>query len=221
MHSALRPLEIRVGTNWMHFLVLCLPMVLTPLPSSAAITLRVEQVGPDVVITGSGTANLNGLTFNSDSTFWTNAITDGQVYVGPDVFNDGNVSLYDGISGPLAFGVDPSLYEVPDNVGSSGDLFGILADNGSGVTQLVLPLGYSSNSPLGGVSRFSSLTLAQLGLTPGQLNTWSWGSGVNADVLSLEVADNAPVPAPAPLLGLGAAFHMARRLRRRQRDADT
>jgi hypothetical protein len=221
MHSALKPLEIRVGAKWIHCLALCLPIVLMPLPSLAVITLRVEQVGPDVVITGSGTANLNGLTFNSDSTFWTNAITDGQVYVGPDAFNDGNVSLYGGISGPLAFGIDPSLYEVPDTVGSSGDLFGILADNGSGVTQLVLPLGYSSNSPLGGVSRFSSLTIAQLGLTPGQLNTWSWGSGVNADGLRLEVADNAPVPAPAPLLGLGAAFHMARRLRRRQRDADT
>jgi hypothetical protein len=121
----------------------------------------------------------------------------------------------------LSFGIDSSLYELADPVGSSGDLFGILADNGSGATQLVLPRGYVSNSSLSGVSRFSSLTIAQLGLTPGQLTTWSWGSGANADSLRLEVADSAsPVPVPAPLLGLGAAFQMARRLRRRLRDAD-
>ena len=218
MHLAPSPSMIRtyILKIW---LTLCLPIVLTPMPSLASITLRVEQIGPDVVITGSGKANLGGLTFVANNNFWTNYISDIEVYVGPDVFNDGNVSLYSGIAGPLSFGIDSSLYELADNVGSSGDLFGILADNGNGINQLVLPLGYSSNSPLSGVSRFSSLTIAQLGLTPGQLTTWSWGSGANADSLRLEVADSAsPVPTPAPLLGLGAAFQMARRLRRRLRN---
>ena len=218
MHLAPGPSMIRtyILKIW---LTLCLPIVLTPMPSLASITLRVEQIGPDVVITGSGKANLGGLTFVANNNSWTNYISDIEVYVGPDVFNDGNVSLYSGIAGPLSFGIDSSLYELADNVGSSGDLFGILADNGNGINQLVLPLGYSSNSPLSGVSRFSSLTIAQLGLTPGQLTTWSWGSGANADSLRLEVADSAsPVPTPAPLLGLGAAFQMSRRLRRRLRN---
>lgn len=57
-----------------------------------------------------------------------------------------------------------------------------------------------------------NLSLAQIGLTPGQVSTWSWGSGANADSLRLEV-----VPAPAPLLGALAAFRMARGLRRRLR----
>jgi hypothetical protein len=220
MNLASSPSKIRADILKI-WLTLCLPIVLTPMPSSASITLRVEQIGLDVVITGSGTANLSGLTFVANNNFWTNYISDIEVYVGPDAFNDGNVSLYSGIAGPLSFGIDSSLYELADNVGSSGDLFGILADNGSGINQLVLPLGYSSNSPLSGVSRFSSLTIAQLGLTPGQLTTWSWGSGANADSLRLEVADSAsPVPAPAPLLGLGAAFQMARRLRRRLRYID-
>ena len=221
MHPTFSPSKTSFSTNWIYFLTLCLPIVLTPMPSSASITLRAEQIGADVVITGSGTANLSGLTFDATDDFWTNYISDIEVYVGPDAFNDGNVSLYGGIAGPLSFGIDSSLYELADPVGSSGDLFGILADNGSGVTQLVLPRGYVSNSSLSGVSRFSSLTIAQLGLTPGQLTTWSWGSGVTADSLRFEVANNAdPVPGPAPLLGLGAAFQMARRLRRRLRDAD-
>ena len=218
MHLAPGPSMIRIYILKI-WLTLCLPIVLTPMPSLASITLRVEQIGPDVVITGSGKANLGGLTFVANNNSWTNYISDIEVYVGPDVFNDGNVSLYSGIAGPLSFGIDSSLYELADNVGSSGDLFGILADNGNGINQLVLPLGYSSNSPLSGVSRFSSLTIAQLGLTPGQLTTWSWGSGANADSLRLEVADSAsPVPTPAPLLGLGAAFQMSRRLRRRLRN---
>ena len=214
------PSKARVGASWMHLLPLCLPIVLMPLPSLAFITLRAEQVGPDVVITGSGTANLSGLTFDSLDNSWTNAITDNQIYAGPAAFGDGSVSLYSLITGPSVFGIDPGLYEVPDNGGSSGDLFGILASNVSGVTQLVLPSGYVSNSPLSGVSIFSSLTIAQLGLTPGQLTTWSWGSGLDSDGLRLEVADSTSVPAPAPLLGLGAVFHMARRLRRRLREKD-
>lgn len=206
----------------MHFLAMSLPLALTPLPGFAVITLRAEQIGLDVVITGSGMANLNGLSFVNDENSWTNVVTDGQVYAGPYAFSDGTVSLYEGVvSGPSVFGLDPSLYELPDMVVSSGDLFGILADNGVGVTQLVLPLGYVSNSSLSGASRFPSLSIAQLGLTPGQVTTWSWGSGVDVDSLRLEVADNAPVPAPAPLLGLGAAFPMARRLRYRLRDVDT
>jgi hypothetical protein len=212
----------RFAASFLHILSLCLPIVLMPLPSLALITLRVEQMGSEVVITGSGTANLAGLAFDAAVNSWTNAITDGQIYSGPAAFSDGNVNLYSGITGPSVFGVDPFLYEVPDNVGSSGDLFGILVDNASGVTQLVLPYGYVSNSSLSGVSRFSSLTITQLGLTPGQLNTWSWGSGVNADSLRLEVdnrANSVPVPAPAPLLGIIAAFRTARYLRRRLHDA--
>jgi hypothetical protein len=220
MHLVASLSKIRIDILKLWHLTLCLPIVLTPLPSSASITLRAEQIGPDVVITGSGTANLSGLNFVVDDNFWTNYISDVDVYVGLAAFNDGSVGLYSGITGPLSFGNDSNLYELADNVGSSGDLFGILADNGSGVTQLVLPLGYSSNSPLSGVSRFSSLTIAQLGLTPGQQTTWIWGSGVNADSLRLEVANSAnPVPTPASLLGLGAAFQVARRLRRRLRAA--
>jgi hypothetical protein len=130
------PSRIRISSKWIRWIALCLPIVLMQLPSSAAITLRAEQIGDDVVITGSGMANLSGLSFFADNTSWTNLITDSQVYAGPDAFDDGNVSLYSGIIGPSIFGIDPTLYEVPDTVGSSGDLFGILADNGTGVAQL-------------------------------------------------------------------------------------
>ena len=185
---------------------------LFPRPSHGEVLLRVEQVGGDVRVSGSGSAVTTGLTSAGSNFSWTSALTDAQIYAGPLAINDGNVNLYSGLVGPLAFGSDPGVYELPDAAGSGGDLFGILADDGNGFPQLVLPDGYVSGTNLSGSASFPNLSLAQIGLTPGQVSTWSWGSGANADSLRLEV-----VPAPAPLLGALAAFRMARGLRRRLR----
>jgi hypothetical protein len=187
-------------------------------PASAALLLRVDQVGSDVVVSGSGTANLAALTNDGTDNTWTNYLTDSEIYAGPDAFANGSVSLYSGIAGPSPFGNDSSFLQVPDAVGSSGDLFGILTANSSAIStnQLVLPLGYVSGASLSGTSTFANLSIAELGLTPGQVSTWSWGSGGDADSLRLEVA-----PAPAPFLGALVAFRMAKRLRRRQRTHTT
>lgn len=195
-------------------LALGAPFLICSLPSSAAITLRFEQMGADVVVSGSGSANLDALTGAGSSTMWTNYFSETDAYVGPDAFNNGSVSLYSGLSGPTVFGSVPGLYELPVPSGSNGDLFGIQADDGIGQSILVLPDGYNSGDSLKGVSTYQAITLAQLGLTPGQMNTWTWGSGANADSLRLEVA-----PAPVPLLGAVAGFRMARTLRRRLRAA--
>lgn len=180
----------------------------------AAILLRVAQNGSDVVVTGSGVADLTGLTSDGSDNAWTNYLTDAEIYAGPAVLGNGSVSLYSGLTGPSLFGSDGSVLELPAATGSGGDLFGILAASGSAISanQLVLPLGYVSGAGLSGTTTFSNRTLAELGLTPGQVETWSWGSGVTADSLRLEV-----VPAPAPLLGSLAALRMARRLRQRLR----
>jgi hypothetical protein len=187
-------------------------MLLHTLPVQAEILLRFDQVGPDVVVTGSGSATLAALLSEGSSANWTNYFRDVDAYVGPDAFNNGSVSLFSGLVGPLVLGSDASVYELPSAAGSGGDLFGIQADDGTGRSLLVLPDGYSSGASLSGVSTFPSRTLAQLGLTPGQTTSWSWGSGASADALRLKV-----VPAPAPLLGVVAGFRLARALRRRQR----
>jgi hypothetical protein len=195
------------------------PGLLTPAPARAIVTLLVQQVGNDVVITGSGSANTTALTNEGTDNDYTNVLTDAQIYAGPDAFADGSggggdVSLWSDITaGPLAFGSDPSVSENPDS--GTGDLFGILADNGSGASRLVLPSGYSSGTSLSGTSTFTGFTLAQLGLTPGQISTWSWGTGGDADSLRLEVAS--PVPAPLPIAGAAAAFCHLNRLRRLSR----
>jgi len=196
-------------------------VLLAPRPASAIVTLRVQQVGNDVVITGSGSAIITGLT--SADNDYTNVLTDAQIYAGPDAFGDsfgggGDVSLWSNISGPLVFGSDSNIFENPSS--GSGDLFGIVADNfegNPGAQRLVLPMDYTSGTSLSGTSTFTGFTLARLGFTPGQISTWSWGAGATADSLRLEVVDPNPVPAPLPIAGAAAVFCRLKRLRRRSR----
>jgi len=194
-------------------------------PARATVQLLVRQVNDHVVITGSGSANTTALAFDSTDNDYTNVLTDSQIYAGPDAFGDGSggggdVDLWGGItSGPTVFGSDASVFQNPSS--GSGDLFGILANNGSAISKLVLPFGYSSGASLSGTSTFTGFTLAQLGLTPGQISTWTWGTGANVDSLRLEVLGSNPssaaVPAPLPIAGAAAAFHSCHRLRRRCR----
>jgi len=192
------------------------PALLAPRPASAIVTLRVQQVGNDVVITGSGSANTTALTLAGTGNDYTNILTDAQIYAGPAAFDNGSVSLWSNISsGPLAFGSDSNLSENPSS--GTGALFGIVANDFGGTPgeqRLVLPLGYISGDDLIGTTTFTGYTLASLGLTPGQINTWSWGADATADSLRLEVD---PVPAPLPIAGAAAVFFRLKRLRRRSR----
>jgi hypothetical protein len=188
----------------------------------SAIVLTVKQDGNDVVVIGSGSANINDLTSPVRDYDYTNALTDYQIHAGPAAFsNDPNtpdvaVNLWSGITGPTTFGNDPNIYENPSS-GFLDDLFGIVADNGMGQSLLVLPLNYQSGTSLAGTSRFSNLILADLGLNPGVF-TWSWGTGLNADSFELRI-EPVPVPAPLPLAGVPIAWKMAKRMRRARRDS--
>jgi hypothetical protein len=194
-------------------------------PSNAAhsaILLTVKQDGNDVVVIGSGSANINDLTLLDQDSDYTNALTDYQIYAGPVAYStepntpDVAVDLWSGITGPTTFGNDPNIYETPSS-GFLDDLFGIVADNGIGQSLLVLPPNYQSGTSLAGTSRFSNFTLADLGLSPGVFS-WSWGMGQNADSLELRI-EPVPVPAPLPLAGVPIAWKLAKRMRRASRDS--
>lgn len=195
-------------------------------PAKALIVLKASQVGPDLVIDGSGSAQLAALTSHG-SELWTNVLSPVQMYAGPAAFQtvqDVSVSLWSGLSGPSGFGSDPLAFFYPDDATSAsfGDLIGILSSATPDAIRLVLPSGYVSGSALNGRSTFSNLTLAAAGLTPGQTYTWSWGSGSTADALQIQIApaNNQPaVPTPLPLAGAVGAFHSVRRLRRRMRSS--
>jgi hypothetical protein len=179
----------------------------------AIVRLQVEQIGPNVVITGSGSANTLGLTSLGSNFDWTNTLSDIQIFAGPDAFGDGSgaggdVSVWSSITGPSTLGIPIGNF-LPDS--GIGDLFGIITDFVSPAPQLILPHSYSSGSALNGTTTFFNQTLSSLGFTPGTSSTWNWGSGGDADSLVLEVQ----VPAPLPILGAALALAQSRRLRRR------
>lgn len=184
--------------------------------SRAAIVLTVKQIGPDVVVVGSGSANTSGLTLHDTDTDYQNVLGDSQIYAGPAVYSDlmgggGDVKRWSGLSGSITFGSDPGVFEYPSS--GTNDLFGIAYDYNISESLLVLPLSYVSSTPLlESTTTYTSTSLSQLGLSPGVF-TWTWDTGSNIDSLKLEI-EAVAVPGSLPLVGGAVAWRFARRLRK-------
>src|SRR5262245_24434169 len=89
---------------------------------AGAYTVTLQQMGANVVATGSGAINLTGLTFSSPGAFFTARIRaeTGVIFTGPPG-GSGNVDLYTGITGPTSFG--NGFFFIPNT--GSGDIVGI------------------------------------------------------------------------------------------------
>jgi hypothetical protein len=136
-----------------------------------AYTVTLEQVGSNVVATGSGPINLTGLTGPSP----------GQVSGGAVIAPNAAI-IQTGPTGLLNFDLYGGLFTGPANFGS-GDFS--VANTGSGdfvglnvfVGTLVVPQGYVSGAALSDSMTFNNATFASLGVTPGTY-VWSWGTGL-------------------------------------------
>ncbi|WOO42480.1 hypothetical protein [Rubellicoccus peritrichatus] len=158
------------------------------------ITITVMQQASDVVITASGTANINDLGVPLNADYHSHVHTNiNQVFVGPATgMHSGKAYL--GLSSSEPFGT--GNFRLADS--GSGDAFGIAN------TQLVVPDGYNTGDNLSGSGTYEGTTIALLGITE---QTWTWGSGPNADSATLTI-----VPEPsiwATLLGLMALGFVA------------
>lgn len=163
-------------------------------PAHAGYIVSLQQVGPDVVATGSGTLDVTGLTLNGGG--------GAQGHIEPDSANI-NVG-----AGPIDnylinFG-PPDNFNGPDNFGPggprfsdtfSGSIVAISNDAHFGVFQgeLDVPQGYVSGTPLGlSTATFTGQTFSSLGVTPG-IYEWTWGgAGVNQN---FTLYAGVPVPA--------------------------
>jgi hypothetical protein len=179
-------------------------------PAGASVIMTLEQVGPDVVATGSGTINLTDLTFEG-----TSGVTPAEIASVVALLQVGVTSpseIYGGIAGPGSFGF--GTFTLASS--STGDFLGI----SGGLHEIEVAPGYISGAPLSETATFDSTTLAGLGVTPGTY-TWTWGTGVNADSLTLYAGVPAPTTAPEPAsllllaVGLGGAAWLKARERRR------
>jgi hypothetical protein len=184
--------------------------------AQAGFVLDINQVGADVVGTGSGTIDLADLTSlgstNGGGLIWGNPTPDssgiGLGGVVPQAV-DGWIGTVTGSTAIFATG---GLLEADSGSGDAVDIIP-LYDSPQGA--IFVPTGYVSGSALSDTSTWDNTTIAALGLIPGTY-TYNWGSGADADFFTINIGQSTPEPGTAWLLAGGfALFIFARRLRAR------
>jgi len=155
--------------------------------SHAEMTINVSEVGGDVVASANGTVNTAGIspfgggTINGGFTYGSgyNAFYDGVLMVSAPAANiDGYI-----INSPVVFSTGTSIFNATSN---SGGTIGITLSSTSGQDRLKVPPNYVSNSPISATSTWAGTTITSLGLIPGTY-VITWGSGDNADSLTLTI----------------------------------
>jgi PEP-CTERM motif len=179
--------------------------------AQAGYVVTLEQLGPNVVATGSGALDPTPLGFTGPvNTGGSDAFMEPRaavMIIGPS----GNADLYGfnlfgaQMVGPSSFGSRDSIITADS---SSGDFVGL---NASGA--LDVPTGYVSGSPLADTATWNNQTLSSLGVTPG-IYEWTWGNGADQNY-TLQIGE---VPEPATwgagaLLALGLFSHFVQRRR--------
>jgi hypothetical protein len=170
--------------------------------------VTIEQVGANVVATGSGEFNVTGLTSSeSDSGLAANV----DPVFGGITLGAGNRTNYDGglnATGPTNFG--SGFFTTASSSSGPQVSFGFAVSS-----DVVVPLGYISGTLLApSTATFDNTTLALLGITVGTY-AWTWGSAADQS-FTIDVVATTPLPATLPLFatGLGGLGLLARRRKR-------
>ena len=180
----------------------------------AGFIMTLTETGGNVVLLGSGTANLAGLIFNNQNQIFSTVVPNASAFATGPAGPVGPVDEYRTVTGPTSFG--PGGFTAATS--GTGDRFGIdrLLVNQVSTLVLIVPHNYVSGTTLNGSGTYVGSTLASLGATPGTY-LYTWGTGANADSLTLQIG-TAAVPEPSSLALCGIAGTLAlgySRVRRR------
>ena len=174
--------------------------------AEATFTVNVDEVGSNVVATGSGTIDLTGLNFvNTGGPNSVVAPFLGEIVLG----SPGTVDVYTGVTGPSSFGT----FVVTFATSSTGDLVAIAGSGGL----LAVPTGFVSGGALSDTATWDNATFASLGLTPGTY-IYSWGPVAFDDTFVVNIGPVGAVPEP-PTLALLVAGLLGMGLSRRRNKA--
>jgi hypothetical protein len=160
--------------------------------------VTLQEVGSNVVATGSGNLDTTGLTFVNSFTTFAQIIPNESLIVTGPAASTGMNEFFGTFTGPTSFGTG----------------FFLTASSGSGnvaglydlESHLFVPTGYVSDTALSNTSTWNSATFASLGLTTGTY-VWTWGNGADQRfTLQVGSVSNVPLPGALPLFatGLGA-----------------
>ena len=170
-----------------------------------------ENVG-SVFATFEGSLNLNDLTSLSTNVA-VSSLGGSQVYANPFFLGIGGSSHFDPygtIIGPTSVGSGTTSIIASS---STGDFIGIGngIGPGSNPTDVGVPTGYVSGASISGSSTWVGHSFSSLGIDVGSY-TWSWGSGLNADSVTIDVV---PEPSAALFVGLVVVVMLWQQLRTR------
>jgi hypothetical protein len=168
----------------------------TPTPTNSitpsGFTITIVESGSDVVMSASGSLNINDLILVESG-----AGPYGGGGIGPSTatYLMGTTGVtFDNYSG---FTTNPTSFGSGSGGGSttsSGDVFGVITQ-GVPPYLLVVPNGYTSGTAISSTQTFASASFTSLGLTPGTY-TYTWGSGGNADSINVTIGGAGVTPTP-------------------------
>jgi len=162
-------------------LAIVIACVISVRPAQAGYMVTLQEVGSNVIATGTGAIDLTGLTFSVNTGGTAGVVSSlGVILTGPTV---SSISIYTGVSGPTSFGSGGETFASS----GTGDFVGIIGANGT----LIVPLGYMSGTALSDSSTYDSATFSSLGVTPG-IYEWTWGTGGNQNFTLDAVAPAVP-----------------------------
>lgn len=164
----------------------------------AGVTIDIVDVGADVVVTASGSLNLAALTVGLGN-FISNGGT-GMIDFGSGLRTSQGLVLgtsdipYTLLTGPTFtgppypfFGAERASQEQVFFSSASGDLLSLGFQPFGERVGIGVAMDYVSGAPLSADGRWTGIELSRLGVGGGVTFAWEWGTGADADFLTINV----------------------------------